>query len=84
MTVIIHIHYTSSGSRSYQRAEIQLRGKSKERAALDFWKWIQKRLPYGGELEKVLVEKEDITEAVLELEKQEQLKAFYAADDLPF
>ncbi|MBO0961429.1 hypothetical protein J1P26_17120 [Neobacillus sp. MM2021_6] len=84
MTVIIHIHYTSVGSKSFQRAEIQLRGKLKERAAYEFWKWIQKQLPYGGELEQVLVENEDITEAVLALEKQEQLKAFYAADNLPF
>ena len=84
MTVIIQIHYTSSGSRSYQKTEYQLRGKSKEQAALVFWKWIQRNLPFGGELEQVLCEKEDITELVLELERQEDLKLFYDSEDLPF
>jgi hypothetical protein len=61
-----------------------LKSKSKEQATLDYWKWIKRQLPYGGELEQALCEKEDITEAVLELEKQERLKAFYEADNLPF
>lgn len=84
MTVIIEIHYTSAGSKSYQRTEYQLRGRKLEWIALQFWKQISKELSHRAELEKVLVEKEDITDAVLKLEKQEDLKAFYAADDLPF
>jgi hypothetical protein len=54
-----------------------LRGKSKEYAAYEFWKWIQKEHPFEIELQKVICDAEDITEQVKEIEK----KYF---DDLPF
>ncbi|MBO0961632.1 hypothetical protein J1P26_18155 [Neobacillus sp. MM2021_6] len=84
MTVIIEIHFTAA-SRGYKKGEFQLRGRKPEFLALQFWKQINKELSYRAKLEKVIVDGgQDITEAVLELERQEDLKAFYAADDLHF
>ncbi|WHY76214.1 hypothetical protein QNH20_19100 [Neobacillus sp. WH10] len=83
MTVIIQIHYTSiADTDGYQKKAIPLRGKSPEQAAYEFWKWIKRENPLKVEIKQVLCEKEDITEMVLELEKQEINKIMN--DDLPF
>ena len=84
-TVIIQIHYTSiANTKSYQKVVIPLKGRKPEMAAYQFWKWIKSQTPIDIFLGKVLCEKEDITELVLELEKQEDLKIFYDSEDLPF
>ncbi|WHY76060.1 hypothetical protein QNH20_18280 [Neobacillus sp. WH10] len=83
MTVIIQIHYTSiANTKGYQKAAITLKGRSKEQAAYEFWKWIKRKNPLKVEIKQVLCEKEDITELVLELEKQEIDKIMN--DNLPF
>ena len=85
MTVIVQIHYTSTAkTRGYQKAEIPLKGRNPEMAAYEFWKWIKKQNQIDISLEKVLCEKEDITEMVLELEKQENSRRLNGIDDLPF
>lgn len=85
MTVIIHIHYRSSmNTKSYQKAEIPLKGRKPEKAAYEFWKWIKKQIPIDVSIEKVLCENEDITELVLELEKEATQRIFQSTDDLPF
>lgn len=85
MNVIIQIHYTSiANTRGYQKAEISLKGRRPEIAAYEFWKWIKKQNQIEVSAEKILCEDQDITEVVLVIEKQEELKTFYAADDLPF
>jgi len=53
MTVLVHIHYTSiAATKTYQKAEIPLRGKSKELAAYEFWKWIKNNNQIDIMLEK--------------------------------
>jgi hypothetical protein len=69
MNVLIRIDYTSVENRLFRRGEFPLKGKSKEQAALDFWKWIKREHPFECEIEKVIVDGEDITEKVIELEK---------------
>jgi hypothetical protein len=71
MTVIIQIHYiaTESKTKAFQQGTFKLRGKKSEQVAYDFWKWIKREMPVEVELEKVLVENEDKTELVRELEK---------------
>lgn len=68
MTITIAIHYISNGNRSLQRGDFKFNGRKPEQVAFEFWNWIQRNLPYGGELEKVIVGEEDITEMVKELE----------------
>lgn len=66
-TVLIRIDYTSVGNSLFRRGEFPLKGRSKEQAAMDFWKWIKKEHPYDCELEKVTVDGEDITKQIEEL-----------------
>ena len=85
MTVIIQIHYTSiANTKGYQKAAIPLKGRKPEMAAYQFWKWIKSQNQIDVFLGKALCEKEDITELVSELERQEDLKLFYDSEDLPF
>jgi hypothetical protein len=75
MNVTIAIHYTGA-SRILQRGEFPLRGQKPEKVALDFWKQIQKDMPYRVKLDNVIVNgDEDITELVKELEESEWRKA---------
>jgi hypothetical protein len=84
MNITIEIHYKAA-SRGYNRGNFPLRGRVPEKVALEFWKQINKELSYRAVLEKVLANGEnDITELVLGLEKEEALKSFYDAEDLPF
>lgn len=85
MNVVIEIHYITNGVKNLQSSTFPLRGKSPEHVALEFWRQIQKEMPYDCQLEKVIIAGgENITEKVLELENQDTLKQFYATDDLPF
>jgi hypothetical protein len=69
MTVLIVIHYTSNDNKIFRKGEFPLKGKSKEAAALEFWKWIKREHPFECEIEKVIVDGEDITDAVKGLER---------------
>lgn len=71
MTVLIQIHYISSDNRLYRKGEFPLKGRSREQATFDFFKWIQREMPYGAELRKVLCDGEDITELVEEIIKKD-------------
>jgi len=84
MNVTIEIHYTAS-SRIVQGASFPLRGRKPERIALEWWKQIKREMSYHAQLEKVIINgDQDITELVLALEKQDRIKQFYSAEDLPF
>lgn len=69
MTVLIVIHYISNDNQVMQRGSFPLRGKTKEDVAFDWWKQIQKEIPYWPEIVKVVVDGEDITEKVKEMDE---------------
>lgn len=69
MNVLIKISYVSNENEVMQRGSFPLRGKKPEEVAYAWWKQIRKEMPYWPELEKVIVDGEDITEKVKELEK---------------
>lgn len=85
MTVIIQIHFISiDKSRAYRQGEFRIYGNRTEQAAFTFWKQIKKESPIELALEKVLVEKEDVTDLVKALEEQEWSKLDNNINDLPF
>jgi hypothetical protein len=69
MSVLIVVHFISSDNKIMQRGSFPLKGKAKEQVAFEWWKQIKREMPYGGELEKITVDGEDITEKVKEMEK---------------
>jgi hypothetical protein len=69
MTLLIVIHYISNDNKLFRRGAFPLKGKLKEAVAWDFWKWIKREHPFECEIEKVIVDGEDITENVKEMEK---------------
>lgn len=69
MNVLIVIHFISSENKIMQRGSFPLKGKTKEVVAFEWWNQIRREMPYGGELEKVTADEEDITEKVKEMEK---------------
>jgi hypothetical protein len=69
MNVLIQIHYISNDNHSYRKGSFPLRRKKKEEVAHEFWKWIKGEHPYKCEIEQVIVDGEDITEKVKEIEK---------------
>jgi hypothetical protein len=73
MNVLIVIHYISNDNKIMQRGRFPLRGKLKEQVAFDWMKQIKKQMPYWEELEKVIVDGEDITDKVKGLEEKERL-----------
>jgi exonuclease III len=82
MNVTIEIHYNSD-SRALQKGNFPLRDRKAEYVALEFWKHIQKNMSHRGEIEKIIVEGDkDITQRVIDLEKEEWHKAMN--DNLPF
>jgi hypothetical protein len=68
VNVLIQISFISAENSVLQRGSFPLRGKSKEVVAFEWWKQIRRSMPYGGELEKVVCDGEDITEKVKELD----------------
>jgi hypothetical protein len=68
MTVLIVIHYISNDNKIMRRGSYPLKGKQKEVVALEFWKWIKREHPYPCVIEKVIVDGEDLTDKVKELE----------------
>ena len=51
-----------------QRGSFPLRRRRPEHVALDFWKQIKKEMPFGAELSKLLIDGEDRTEIIKEME----------------
>lgn len=82
MNINIEIHFISYKNKVMRRGEFPLRRKQPAEVAFEFWRQIRREMPYGGELVKVKAAGEDITELVMELEKQERHKALN--DNLPF
>jgi hypothetical protein len=72
MNVLIVVHFISSDNKVTQRGSFPLKGKAKEQVAFEWWNQIRREMPYGGELEKILADGEDITEI------NKVLKAFYS------
>lgn len=69
MNVLIQISYTSRDNNVMRRGSFQLNGKTKDKVAFDWWKKIQREMPFGGDLQQVIVDGEDITDSVKELDK---------------
>jgi hypothetical protein len=81
MNVSIRIDFIGE-SRVSQSASIPLRGRKRERVALEWWKELKKEMSYRAILQKVIANGEDITTLVKELEKVELNKLM--EDNLPF
>jgi hypothetical protein len=69
MNVLVQISFVSNDNKVLQRGTFPLRGKKKEQVALEWWIQIRRKMPFGGNLEKVVVDGEDITEIVMRMEK---------------
>ncbi|WP_419955953.1 hypothetical protein ACN6MT_11430 [Neobacillus niacini] len=83
MTAVVEIHYQVT-SRAYQKGSFELRGRTKEQIAFEFWKQIQKNMSYHAELEKVICDNEDITEKVIKQVEEERKRKHELSDYLPF
>ena len=68
MNVIIEIHYISNGNKVMQRGSFPLRGRKPEKVAFDWWKQIKREMPFGAELSELLIDGEDKTEIIKEME----------------
>ncbi|MFP7296705.1 hypothetical protein [Neobacillus niacini] len=68
MKVLIQISYISRDNNVMRRGSFQLNGRTKEKAAFDWWKEIRREMPFGADLDQVLVDGEDITDLVKELD----------------
>ena len=69
MNVLIQISYISRDNNVMRRGSFQLNGRTKEKVAFDWWKKIQREMPFGADLEQVIIDGEDITDLVKELDK---------------
>ncbi|TDL65169.1 hypothetical protein E2R56_25150 [Rhodococcus qingshengii] len=69
VNVLIQISYISRDNNVMRRGSFQLNGNSKEKVAFDWWKKIQREMPFGGDLQQVIVDGEDITDLVKALDK---------------
>lgn len=71
MSVTIEIHYKTASSKIAQGGSFMLNSHKPEQIALNWWKQIKREMSYWAELEKVIINgDQDITELVLNLEKQ--------------
>lgn len=66
--IVLQIHYITNENKVLQRGTFPLKGRTHEKVALDFWKQIKRSMPFECELEKVIVDGEDRTEKVKEIE----------------
>jgi hypothetical protein len=71
MNVTIQIHYITieNNGRILQRGAFPLKRRKPEEVALEFWRWIKKEMPLEIAIEQVIVDGEDITELVKELDE---------------
>jgi hypothetical protein len=68
MNVTIEIHYITNGNKVMQRGSFPLRRKKPEEVAFEWFRQIRREMPFGAELEKIIVDGEDVTELVKELD----------------
>ena len=68
MNVLIEIHFISNENKVMQRGSFPLRRRKPEKVGLDFWKQIKRAMPFGAELDKLLIDGEDKTEIIKEME----------------
>ncbi|MDR7077367.1 hypothetical protein J2Y03_002391 [Neobacillus niacini] len=64
MNVTIHVYYKTNDNNVLRRGNFPLKGRKSEMVALEFWKWIKRNHPFECEIEKIIVDGEDITEKV--------------------
>jgi hypothetical protein len=62
--VLIQIHYISNKNKCFRKGSFPLKGRKNEEAAFEFWKWIKAEHPFECEIEKIIVDGEDITKIV--------------------
>ena len=68
MNVVIEIHFISNENKVLQRGSFPLRRMKPEQVAFDFWKQIKREMPFGAELDTLLIDGEDKTEIIKEME----------------
>jgi hypothetical protein len=68
MNVTIEIHFVSNETKVMQGGSFPLKRREPEAVAWEFWQQIKRSMPFGGELQKVIIDGEDRTEQVKELE----------------
>jgi hypothetical protein len=68
MNVTIEVHYITNDNKVMQRGSFPLRRKKPEEVAYEWFRQIRREMPFGAELEKVIVDGEDLTELVKELD----------------
>lgn len=64
MNVAIEISYISNETKIMRRGSFPAKGRSPEKVAYDWWKQIQREMPFGVDLSQVLIDGEDRTEQV--------------------
>lgn len=69
MNVVVRIDYISNENMVTQRGSFPPKGRTPERVAYDFWREIKRQMPFDCRLEKVIINEEDETDKVKELEK---------------
>lgn len=68
MYISIEIRFVANGNNVLQRGDFPVRGKKHEEVALEWWKQIKKDMPVVDTLIQVLINGEDITDKVKEME----------------
>jgi hypothetical protein len=81
MNVFIKIDYIAS-ARVSQSGLFPLRGRTPEKVALKWWKYLKKETSYRATISTVLADGQDITQLVKDLEESEWENAMQ--DNLPF
>lgn len=69
MNVTIEFHYITNGNKVMQRGSFPLKRNKPETVAFEVFKKIRREMPFGAELERVLVDGEDLTELVKKLDE---------------
>lgn len=69
MNIVVQIYYIAEGIKLLQRGSFPARGRKPEKVAFDWWRELKREMPVEIQLEKVIVDGEDITEKVKEMKK---------------
>jgi hypothetical protein len=69
MNVMIRIDYITNENMVTQRGSFPSKRRTPEKVAYDWWREIKRGMRYDCQLEKVIVDNEDLTEKVKELEE---------------
>lgn len=68
MTVLVELWYISNDNRVFRRGSFSDKKKPEE-VAFEWWKQVRREMPFGGDLEKVTANGEDITEIVKKMDR---------------